>query len=274
MRKQHSKALPVFLLLALCGQASAQHDVITGVTPLTAEATASVGTDAFVPGNFIAADGAALPYRLLSPSHLKAGERYPLVIQFHGSGGIGNDNSGQLDRLARSWAIPEVRERYQAYVLVPQFPIRSANYGPASPSQAAEASPVLHLALRLVRDFIVQHPVDPSRIYATGFSMGGSAAWLAPTLDTTLLAAIVPVSGIAPSSDHAIAYRDLPVLIMHGNADDENPITADRRMFDAIRDAGGQHIRFREYQGLGHQPPADLQPGSWWRDWLFQQRRD
>ena len=29
----------------------------------------------------------------------------------------------------------------------------------------------------------------------------------------------------------------------------------------------------REYAGLGHQPPGDLVPGTWWRDWLFARRR-
>ncbi|MQP74449.1 hypothetical protein CQ393_00885 [Stenotrophomonas sp. MYb238] len=273
MRKMIVALACLCALFAAGAQASPPVEHVAGVAPLARDAFASIDADQFDADTFTAADGTTLPYRVLRPSHLEGGETYPLVVQFHGSGGIGTDNARQLDRLARSWATPEVRERYQAYILVPQFPVRSANYGPASPDQKSEASPALAAAVELVRAFSATHPVDPARIYASGFSMGGSAAWLAPTLAPSLFAAIVPISGIAPADTHAATFKDLPVLVVHGNTDDENPITADRRFFAAIRNAGGRSIRFREYEGLAHQPPGDIHPGTGWRDWLFQQKR-
>ena len=117
------------------------------------------------------------------------------------------------------------------------------------------------------------NPIDTTRIYALGFSMGGSAAWLAPTLQPDLLAAIVPISGIAPANAGAATFKNLPVLAMHGTADDENPIIADRRFVAAIRAAGGEQVQLRQYDALPHAPPADIHPGKWWRDWLFQQHR-
>jgi pimeloyl-ACP methyl ester carboxylesterase len=149
---------------------------------------------------------------------------------------------------------------------------RSANYGPAAPDQAATAAPALHAALALVRHVAATHRVDTSRIYAVGFSMGGSAAWLSPTLAPGQFAAIVPIAGIAPPNTAASAYTHLPVLAMHGDTDDENPITADRRFVRVLRVRGGQAV-LREYHGLAHQPPADIVPGTWWRDWLFQQKQ-
>jgi predicted peptidase len=255
------------------GPVHAQEELVRDAVALGQEATASVTTDQFKSGLFKASDGTILPYRLLAPSHPVAGRAYPLVLQLHGSGGIGTDNVGQLERLARTWAMPDVRERFQAYVVVPQFPIRSANYGPAAPDQQSSASPALRAALELAHQVAARHPVERSRIYAVGFSMGGSAAWLLPSLQPDLLAAIVPISGVAPASSLAGVYRDLPVLIVHGNADDENPITADRRFFAAITSAGGKKVRLRVYDGLDHRPPADIYPGLWWRDWLFEQRR-
>ncbi len=272
MRKMIGSLACLCALFAGCARASPPTEHVAGVAPLGKDVFAAVDTDQFDAGTFTAPDGTTLSYRLLRPSQLKEGGKYPLVVQFHGSGGIGTDNARQLDRLARSWAMPDLRERYQAYILVPQFPIRSANYGPASPDQKSEASPALATAMELVREFSATHPVDPARIYATGFSMGGSAAWLAPTLAPALFAAIVPLSGIAPADTHATAFKDLPVLVFHGNADDENPITADKRFFAAIQNEDGHSIRFREYEGLAHQPPADIYPGIAWRDWLFQQR--
>lgn len=179
----------------------------------------------------------------------------------------------QLDAMAKSWAMAEMRSRYQAYVLVPQFPIRSANYGSASPEQFAEPSSALDDVQELITSFASTHAVDTSRIYATGFSMGGSAAWLLPQRSPNTFAAIVPISGIAPSNSDASSYLNVPILAMHGNADNENPITADKRFIKAIAYFGGTKARLFEYQGLGHLPPADAYPGYWWRDWLFKQQR-
>jgi len=269
-----AKRVVVFAaLLVGCAHVDPARERVTGVAPLAKDTFASIDASAFDAGNFVASNGTTLPYRLLGPSRSEKGVRYPLILQLHGSGGIGTDNLSQLDRLAKSWAMPDVRERYQVYVLVPQFPVRSANYGPASPEQSAEPSAALTAAIELARDFASKNPVDPSRVYAVGFSMGGSAAWLAPVLDPTLFAAIVPVSGVAPANSNAAAFRNLPVLILHGNSDDENPITADRRFFVAIEKSGGRRVRFREYDGLAHQPPSDIYPGTWWRDWLLKQKR-
>ncbi|WMJ68078.1 prolyl oligopeptidase family serine peptidase [Stenotrophomonas sp. 24(2023)] len=259
--------------LATAAHAATPISHITDVGALAPDAMAAVDETVFDAARFTARDGSSVPYRVLPPQRIEPGRRYPLVIQLHSSGGIGTDNRLQLDRMAKSWALPETRARYPAFVLVPQFAERSAHYGPPGPDQHATAAPVLAHALELARDFAAHHPVDTARIYATGFSMGGSAAWLAPTLDDTLLAAIVPFSGIAPADDSARTLRQLPVLIVHGDADDNNPITADHRFFLALQRAGNTRVQFRQYQGLAHQPPADIQPGRWWRDWLFAQRR-
>ena len=69
-----------------------------------------------------------MPYRLLAPARLVAGERYPLVVFFHSSGGIGDDNLKPMTAFTRLWAAPDVRRSFPAYVVVPQTRDRSANY--------------------------------------------------------------------------------------------------------------------------------------------------
>jgi predicted peptidase len=266
----------LFILVATLSGCASQipaHEVVRGAAPLARDVVASVDPNLFGKGTFTASNGVVLPYRILTPLDMVPGVRYPLILQLHSSGGIGTDNLSQLDRLAKTWAMPEVRARYGTYVLVPQFPVRSANYGPPSPDQYAQHSAALSAALELVETFARENPVDSARIYALGFSMGGSAAWLAPVLKPELFAAIVPISGIAPENGSAARLQDLPIWVMHGNADEENPIVADRRLTNHIRARGGERIRFREYDGLDHQPPSDIYPGFWWRDWLFEQRK-
>jgi predicted peptidase len=202
-----SMLLTLLLALSGCSHGAVHDEFIQNPVPMANSTLAAAEAHAFLAGSFTGSNGITLPYRVLLPRQMAPGVRYPLVLQLHGSGGIGTDNLKQLDRLARAWAMPELRERYPSYVLVPQFPIRSANYGPPSPDQHAEPGAALATALELVEKFSTDNMVDRSRVYAVGFSMGGSAAWLAATRKPGLFAGIVPISGIAPASTAAAALR-------------------------------------------------------------------
>ena len=250
--------------------------IVRGTPPLDRERVAHVGADAFIAGVFHDADGTILPYRLLPPLQVVPGERYPLVVHFHNSAAIGDDNRLQIERdvSARAWALHEVRARHPAFVLAPQFPQRSADYDDPQSPRVAIAAPVLETALALVDAIAAEHPVDPRRIHATGFSMGASTAWLAAVAQPERFAGIVAMGGVAPDRARAATLVELPILVMHGDADAENPIRSDLEMVAAIRAAGGRRVRLRQYASLGHQPPGDLIPGDAWRDWLFEQHRD
>ena len=262
------------LLFAGCASDAAE-TLVRGTPPLDRSPATALSADDFAAGTFTACDGTTLPYRLLAPAHIEPGRRYPLVVQFHGSGAIGDDNRAQIERdfAARAWAIPAIRARHPAFVLVPQFPVRSADYDDPATPRIAIATPALAAALELVDAVIAEQPVDPARIYASGFSMGGSATWLSLLARPGLFAAGMTISGIAPDRARAAELKDIPLLVLHGDADTENPIDSDREMVVAIRAAGGRHVHLRSYVGLQHLPPGDLVPGDWWRDWLFAQHR-
>ena len=94
-----------------------------------------------------------------------------------------------------------------------------------------------------------------------------------PRMGATDVCPLVPISGIAPENSLAPIFKALPTLVLHGIADTENPIAADRRFVTEVERIGGKQILFREYEGLEHQLPAEIFPGYWWRDWLFEQSR-
>lgn len=273
MKKSIAFAFLLCAALTGCATSSGRQELVNDSTPLAENIFNGVSHNQFESASFTSARATQLPYRLLRPSRLVPGQVYPLVVQLHGSGGIGSDNLAQLDGLAKSWAMTDVRERYQAFIVIPQFPIRSANYGPVSPERHAVPAPVLDDLVALIAEFSATNPVDQTRIYATGFSMGGSGTWLLPTIAPATFAAIVPIAGVAPPDSKTASFTNLPVLAVHGDADDANPITADKRFIAAIARHGDRQVWFRQYQGLGHSPPADMYPGFWWRDWLFGQRR-
>jgi predicted esterase len=176
---------------------------------------------------------------------------------------------------ARSWTSPGLRRRFPAYVLVPQFPARSAAYETSGVDAlpVSRPQPSLEAALELVDKLLDGYPIDRGRVYAIGFSMGGSAVWDALTLRPELFAAAVPIAGVPPPRDEASHIARIPILIVHGTRDTENPIDPDRAMYAALRSAGARRVRFREYEGLDHNVPPDMFLGTRWREWLFAQQR-
>ncbi len=229
---------------------------------------------AFAADTLQATNGVTLRYRLLPPPDVRPGTRYPLVVVFHGAGEIGTDNEKQLDRFPLYWARPEVRARYPAYVLVPQMPERSALYnGPAgTPGRRSEAGPPLHAALELVDRIKATRPVDASRIYALGFSMGASTVWNSIGLRPDLFAAAIPIAGV-PNPGLVQAVAQTPVWIIHGNADEANPIAQDREMFALLRAQPDARVRFWEFDGLWHAVPPALLAGEEFAAWLYSHRR-
>ncbi len=196
------------------------------------------------------------------------------MVIFHGAGEIGTDNRAHLDRFPMTWARPEVRERFPAYVLAPQMPERSALYsGPAgSPGRHSRPGPPLPAALDLIDHLRATLPIDDARIYAVGFSMGASTTWNALALRPDLFAAAVPIAGVPnPAAIDAVAQT--PVWVVHGTADTANPIGPDRAMVEALRDRPGAEVRFWEVDGLWHAVPPRLLAGTELMEWLFAHRR-
>lgn len=243
-----------------------------------ARATAAISTtitvDAFAAGTFRHGE-VTLPYRLLEPAILAPGIRYPLVLVLHGSGVMGDDNRAQLGPFARSWARPELRERFPAFVVVPHFATRTAVYAVDARDSlpSSEGTAALDAALALITELLGTYPIDSRRVYVVGFSMGASAAWNALVRKPELFAAAVPIAGVPPPRAMATRLAASPLLIAHGTADMENPIAADRAMYAALRRAGARALRFREYVGLDHRVPPDFFNETTWHAWLLAQRR-
>lgn len=268
MRAMHPRTLlPLLALLAAAGCASRANPprLIAAPDPPLAEIRSSVPLTDFEAGTFAAGGGIVLPYRLLRPRQVEPGRTYPLVVIFHGSGAIGSDNASQIGPVARSWATPAVRERYPVFVLVPQFPDRSAVYRDIGTPRATSAgTPLLHAALALVDDAVRTLPVDAQRVYAIGFSMGGSAVWNALALRPGLFAAAVSVAGVPNPA--ALRRGRTRLLLVHGDADEENPFSAILRVYGEAR---SPRVELWQYQGLGHEFPADLVTGTALAEWLL-----
>ncbi|MDE1150760.1 MAG: dienelactone hydrolase family protein [Azospirillaceae bacterium] len=233
--------------------------------------------DDFAAKTFTAPDGRMLPYRLLPPAQVAAAapavEKVPLVLVLHGSGAIGTDNIGQMGAFAKAWALPILRQRFPAYVVVPQVDVRSADYAPGDDGLlASHPGASLPAVLALVNDLVARLPVDATRIYVVGFSMGASAALNALVAEPGRFAGAVTFSAVPPDRGLAATVAGVPVMQIHGDQDPENPFDPDHTWAQALASAGGNPT-FIRYQGMDHRVPPDMLTAPGWREWLFAQRR-
>jgi len=235
----------------------------------------TVDTGVFKPIAYTGTGMITINTRLLEPVSPDTGRKYPLVLVLHSSGRpIGTDNVSQLGVLARLWAQPAIREKYPAYVLVPQFPRRSSNYSPDPSRKVLSSVPdsCLTTALELVDAILKMFPIDNRRIYVVGFSMGGSSAINAMGLRPDLFAAGLSISGI-PDFGHLTTLAKTPLWLVHGNADTENPMSSDSVLYKELEALHDEHITFWEIEGLQHELYPELYTTDAIPAWLFQQQK-
>jgi dienelactone hydrolase len=229
----------------------------------------------FTPGS-VAVDGVTLPYQLLQPKALRAGERLPLVVFLHGAGERGDDNRKQLTWLVNDLAQPALAKRYRCFVLAVQCPADrmwvDVPWADAH-SRAMAKEPSLPLravieAMHRVEDTL---PVDRDRVYLTGLSMGGYGCWELAMRDPFHFAAAVPVCG---GGDEKQCHRLLgvPVWVWHGDQDLAVPVERSRSMVAALR-ALGQPVQYTELPGVGHDSWKQAYGDGGALDWLFAQDR-
>lgn len=233
-------------------------------------------------------------YRLMQPLALDPGTRYPLILSLHGGGGVGDDNVSQLRWWNGVMANEEWRRAYPSFVVVPQA-VSGGTWGERSQAgnlQNIYIKNMIPVVFELVEALQQELPIDESRIYVLGSSMGGSGTWNFLQARPGLFAAGIPVCAGRPPED-VKGLTQTPVWSFHGADDQTAPVENSRRMFDKVRAAGGS-IKYTELRGIRHSSwiqaftytgddPArgfltrasgdEVDPTSDVWQWLFRQRR-
>jgi predicted peptidase len=227
-----------------------------------------------------------LPYNLLIPMDFENSfndsrekvleeKKYPLVLFLHGAGERGTDNEKQIIHIEKLFSNPENRERFQTFVVAPQCPEGKrwveVNWSAKSHSVPEEPSWAMNNTILLLKKLVESYPVDTTRIYVTGLSMGGYGTWDIISRYPDKFAAAIAICG-GGDEKMASKIKNIPVWAFHGSNDKVVPVSRSRNMVSAIKQAGG-NPKYTEYKGVGH--------GSWIKayneknllDWLFEQKK-
>jgi len=178
-------------------------------------------------------------YYLVLPPGYDRSKRYPLIMTFHGRGGNGS--------YCQHWRAGSESRR-------PCILVGPTNPEPNQKSWWADESGELILAA--LRATMRDYAVDPWRVYAEGFSMGGGAATFWTQTWPDRFAAIgAQAFGTSRSARHrtgsAENMRLVPAFLVVGDKDISRSITFFKQLDADLTRFGTPHV-FRLLKNTGH----------------------
>ncbi len=197
-------------------------------------------------------------YMLYLPPGYKPGarERYPLILFLHGFGERGSD----IEKLKVHGPFKEIAKgrQFPCIIVAPQMPETQTSWD-------------VDILSGLLDEIESKYPVDKTREYVTGISMGGFGTWALAAYTPSRFAAVAPICG---GGNFLSAYqlKALPIWAIHGDQDPAVPISQDQAMVDAVKRVGGD-VKFTVVAGGGHDVWSDVYAGSEIYDWLLSHRR-
>lgn len=250
--------------------------ILLGMLPMTTLAHKPIENQEYTREVFSDSSNNTMPYRMLSPT-VKDGEKYPLVVFLHGSGERGNDNEKQLTYGASTFSNPCNVDKYPAFVIFPQC--KEKAWTNSTDARAfmpgAETPPITDselMVVNLVKEIMSTQPIDPSRVYIVGISMGGIAAYDLVCRYPDVFAAAVPICGAVNPERLAVA-KDVNFMIFHGEEDDEVPSLCGREAYKALN-AVGAKVEYIEFAGIGHECWSSAFNYPEFLPWLFAQSKN
>jgi predicted peptidase len=196
-----------------------------------------------------------LPHLLYEPEDRS--RTYPLMLFLHGAGEAGSD----LNRVKRHGP-PKVVPRTP----LPFFRVISPQCPPGF-----HWVQLLDDLRALLEDAFERYPVDRTRVYLTGLSMGGYGAWYLASAYPQLFAALVPICG-GGDPDEACNLKDIPTWAFHGAKDTVVPASASQEMVAALEACGG-NVRLTLYPDLGHNAWTRTYNNMELYSWLLQHQK-
>ncbi|HEY0057526.1 MAG TPA: hypothetical protein VGB56_00240, partial [Flavisolibacter sp.] len=212
-----------FLLLLFCLAAFSTTRAQTHTPRYIAMTSKTSGYYEYLPAGYVPGDGV----------------KYPVIVYIHGNSerGLGDSvglldiSGGGLPKVMREPDFPTSfisgKKEYRFIVISPQFRPRPTD---------VDVDSVLNYVLG-------HYPVDSSRIYLTGFSMGGGSCWDYAGSNPAFankIAAMVPLSGSGTPDTvktRIIAAANLPVWAFHNSGDGTVPVATTNTYIEYINTA-------------------------------------
>ena len=209
-------------------------------------------TDAFSYGSL---DG--VQYRLFCPANENDGNLHPLILWLHGAGERGTNDAAQIlaNRGALGFVTPEGQEIFGgAFVLAPQ-------------STKGWNNEERDTVINIIDYLAAKHPVDMSRLYVSGCSMGGFGTNNLVVDYPNKFAAAVPIcSGTSYSDEeYKAAFDRMNVFYVVAENDSESLVNNTKHFVELIPHAEKAIYENNLIDGVDY-------PGHW--SWIWVGRNE
>lgn len=186
------------------------------------------------------------------------GEKLPLVIQLHGAGERGNGESDLS--LVEVHGFSEVVQdmECECILVMPQCP--SDSFWVAK----------IESIIEFIEQIKEEYNIDDTRIYLTGYSMGGYGTWYTAMAKPDLFAAIAPVCGGGMPWNASVL--NMPVWAFHGENDTVVTPVNSEEMVDKLK-ALGNDVKYTKVEGIAH-AVWDYAYNTQLLDWLLRNKKE
>ncbi|HET7377833.1 MAG TPA: prolyl oligopeptidase family serine peptidase, partial [Anaerolineae bacterium] len=197
---------------------------------------------------------------------------WPLIFFLHGVGDRGNN----ILLIAKASPFMMIRANH---------PLPSIIVAPLLNTSKTYASFPQPYMAGVLAEVLKDYRVDQKRIYLTGMSMGGEAAYRFAIHQPNTFAAVAILTGFdarfnpgaieqgfVPSTEPLEALKDLPIWALHGENDQNIPVSLAQNTVDGLKQAG-VNVRFTILPNHDHDIWTDTYSDPEFYDWLFQHRR-
>ena len=131
----------------------------------------------------------------------------------------------------------------------------------------------VHAVKQLLDVVIAENQVDTNRVYLTGLSRGGSAAWDMAVQYPDTFAALAVVCGIAPTPYAHWLDKGMPIWVFHGTDDPVIPVSESDDMVAKLQELG-YDVKYDRYDGVGHNSWSRAYANDELYHWMNKQKRN
>lgn len=185
-------------------------------------------------------------------------DKFPLLLFLHGGG----ESGGTLEDLKTNGPPKLLAEgkEFPFLILAPQNPHKRKWWNTRA-------------VVQLLDTIIKNNRVDVNRIYLTGLSRGGGAAWELAVQYPDKFAAMAVVCGMTPVPYAGWINKNMPIWVFHGTEDKSIPISESENMVNKL-DEMGYDVRFTKYDGVGHNSWVQAYNTEELYNWFMEQKRN